>query len=84
MTFDLQTAAIPGRAEGRSRIWIPFFLVWVLLVPLVLLLAPLVFAACLMVKVNAFRGVAVYWQFFSALRGLRVEVDNPRTSISIS
>lgn len=83
MNSGVHTAAIPGRSERRRSIWIPFLLVWLLLAPFVVLLAPLVFVACLLVRVNPFRGVAVYWQFFSALRGLRIEVDNPGASISI-
>ena len=65
------------------RLWIPFLLVWILLLPFVLLLAPLVFVACLVARVGPFRGVAVYWQVFNSLRGLRVEVEDPNARIRI-
>jgi hypothetical protein len=74
------TALKPRR---RLHIWIPLLLVWVLLLPFILLLAPLVFVACLIAKVDPFQGVLVYWQIFNALRGLRVEVDDPGVRIRI-
>jgi hypothetical protein len=72
------------RPRRRFRLWIPLLLVWGLLLPFVLLLAPLVFVACLFVKVNPFRGVAVYWQLFNSFRGLRVEVEDPGARIRIT
>ena len=77
------TAEIPASRSWRFPLWIPFLLAWVLLLPFVLLLAPLVFVACLVWQVNPFRGVALYWQVFNALRGLRIEVDDPCAPISI-
>lgn len=73
----------PRAKPRRFRLWIPILLVWVLLLPFVLVLAPLVFAACLAACGNPFRGVAVFWQLFSGLRGVRVEVDDPGEAVSI-
>jgi hypothetical protein len=83
MTHGSRTATIPARPTWRFPLWIPFLLVWLLLMPLVLLLAPLVFVACVASRVNPLRGVAVYWQVFYALRGLRIMVDHPRAPMSI-
>lgn len=58
-------------------------MVWVLLLPFVLLLAPLVFVACLAVRIDPLQGVAVYWQLINALRGLRIVVDDPNAPVSI-
>lgn len=77
------TAAIPARRRWRFPLWIPFLLVWLVLLPFVLLLTPLVFVACLAFRVKPFRGVAVYWQVYNALRGLRIQVDDPCAPISI-
>lgn len=76
-------ALIAVRPRRRFRLWIPLLLVWVLLLPFVLLLAPLLFVACLVVKVDPFRGVAVYWQVFNSLRGLRVEAEDPCAQLRI-
>jgi len=81
MTHRHHPAAAPARPRFLLRI--PILLLWVPLLPLVLLLAPLVFVACLVMRVNPFRGVAVFWQFFSGLQGLRVAVDDPGAAVSI-
>jgi hypothetical protein len=78
--------AVASREKRRRRghrIWIPIILVWLLLLPFVLLLAPLVFVVFLVLGVNPFRAVAVYWQTFKALRGVRIVVENPQAPISI-
>ena len=75
--------AITASPRQRFHLGIPFLLVWALALPLVLLLAPLVFAACLIFRVNPFQGVSVYWQVFDSLRGLRVEMDDPSAQIRI-
>ncbi len=83
MTHSSYTAANPARPRRRFPLWIPFLLIWLLLLPFVLLLAPLVFVACLALRVNPFRGIAVYWQLFNALRGVRIVVEDPGAPVSI-
>jgi uncharacterized membrane protein len=63
--------------ESRTfRLWIPLFLIWLLLLPLAVLLSPLIFIACLVCRVNPFRGVAVVWQILSALKDAEYEVEH--------
>jgi hypothetical protein len=83
MTCRHNLTAVSARAPRRFRLRIPILLVWVLLLPFALLLAPLVFVACLMARVGPFRGVAVFWQLFCGLRGVRVALDDPGAAISI-
>ena len=80
MNIYCSTDAVVVRQRRQFRLCIPFLLVWVLVLPVILLLAPLVFVACLVAEVNPFRGVSVYWQVFNSLRGLRVEVSDPGVS----
>jgi hypothetical protein len=75
--------AVSARPPRRFRLRIPILLIWVLLLPIVLLLAPLVFVAGLVARVGPFRGVAVFWQLFCGLRGLQVTVDDPGAAVSI-
>ncbi len=49
---------------------------------LFMLLAPLVFVACLAFEINPFRGVAVCWQLFDSLRGLRIVIEDARAPIA--
>ena len=77
------THTIPMATKRQFHLWIPLLLIWVVLLPFVLLLAPLVFVACLVMGVDPIQGVSVYWQLFSSLRGLRVEVEDPGARIRI-
>lgn len=65
------------------RIWIPLFIVWLLLLPLVLLLLPVALVACLMVRINAFRAFAVFWQLFSSFSGTRIDLDEGKYAVAI-
>ena len=75
--------SIPMGPKRRVHVWLPLLPVWVLLLPFILLLAPLIFVACLVAKIDPFQGVSVYWEVFSSLRGLRVEVNDLGAQIQI-
>ena len=69
--------------ESRTfRLWIPLFLVWLLLLPLALLLSPFIFIACLVCRVNPWRGVALLWQVLTALADTNVEVEHRSAAMS--
>ena len=69
--------------ESRTfRLWIPLFLIWLLLLPLAVLLSPFVFIACLVCRVNPFRGVAVIWQILTALTDTNIEVEHRSAGVS--
>lgn len=69
--------------ESRTfRLWIPLFLVWLLLLPLAILLSPFIFIACLFCRVNPLRGVAVVWEILNALADTNVEVENRSAGMS--
>jgi uncharacterized membrane protein len=64
------------------RLWIPLFLIWLLLLPLAVLLSPFVFIACLFCRVNPLRGVAVMWQILNALTDTNIEVEHRSAGVS--
>lgn len=69
--------------ESRTfRLWIPLFLVWLLLLPLAILLSPFIFIACLFCHVNPWRGVALLWQILTALADTNVEVEHRSAAMS--
>lgn len=69
--------------ESRTfRLWIPLFLMWMLLVPLGILLSPFLFIGFLLCRVNPFRGVAAVWQTFIALADTRLEVEHRTAGLS--
>jgi uncharacterized membrane protein len=69
--------------ESRTfRIWIPLVLIWVLLLPLAVLVSPFIFVACMVCRVNPFRGVGVMWQILVALADTRVDVERRSAGMS--
>lgn len=72
------------RNQRGFHMWIPLFLVWLLLLPFALLMLPLIFIGCLVFAVNPFRAIAAFWRLVAALKGTNIEVDQPDCYVSIS
>ncbi len=68
---------------GFMGFQIPMFFLWLLLLPLALLLAPLVFVACLVQEINPFRAFAAFWRTLTALRGTEFELGKNEHSIEV-
>ncbi|MEK7355072.1 MAG: hypothetical protein AAB250_01385 [Bdellovibrionota bacterium] len=66
-----------------SRWWLPLFLVWILLLPIVVVIAPFALIVCLICAVNPLRAVAVFWELFVALRGTQIQVQDMNQFIDI-
>jgi hypothetical protein len=75
--------SLHGRESRTLRLWVPLILVWLLLVPLVVLLSPLVFVACLAWRVNGFRAFWVAWQILQALNDTECEIEHHSAGVSI-
>ena len=68
--------------KGRGvRLWLPLFLLWLLVLPLLILLLPFYLAFCAVVRVDALRGIAACWSVLSATSGTHIEVDTPRAFV---
>lgn len=65
------------------RLWIPLFLIWLLLLPFLLLLLPLAMLACLIVRINPFRTLAILWQMIAGLRGTDIEVNDANAAVVV-
>ncbi|HLK26372.1 MAG TPA: hypothetical protein VKT30_17075 [Caulobacteraceae bacterium] len=65
------------------RLWLPIFLVWLLLVVLGLILSPLIILACLIVGLNPFATVWRLMRVFAALAGTHIEVQAPDAVILV-
>ncbi len=65
------------------RLWIPLFLVWLLLLPFILLLLPVAILVCLALQVNPFQALAVFWHVFTGLRGTNIEVNDPNSVVRV-
>lgn len=67
----------------QCRIWLPLFLIWVLLLPLLLLASPFAICALLSLKVNPSRALEAFWRLLSATRGTHIEVRDPSQEVFI-
>jgi uncharacterized membrane protein len=79
----LAVVSLRNREGGRFRMWVPLILIWLLFLPFVVLLSPLIGIACLACRVNPFRGFFVVWQILSALRKTEFELDQTSTGVSV-
>jgi hypothetical protein len=77
-----QVVVAPG--HGRPiRLWLPLFLVWLLLVVLGVLLSPLIIVACLIARMNPFTTVWRLCRVFAALAGTHIEVRSPEAVVLV-
>jgi hypothetical protein len=56
------------------RIWIPLFLIWLVLLPLVPIAFVVLGIVCLVVGVHPWRAISVGWGILNGLHGTDVEV----------
>jgi hypothetical protein len=66
------------------RLSIPFLLLWIVLAPLLVLLVPVLFIACIWVRIEPFRAIGTLFQILAALRGTQVEVQNENVSVLLN
>ena len=74
--------SLRNQQSRTFRLWIPVFLMWLLLVPLGILLSPFIFIGFLVCRVNPFQGVAALWQILTALSDTRLEVEHRSAGLS--
>lgn len=74
--------SLQNQQSRTFRLWIPIFLIWILLVPIGILITPFLFLGFLVCGVNAFRGVALIWQILWALCHTRLEVEHRSAGFS--
>jgi len=66
------------------RLSIPFLLLWVLMLPLLVLIIPILFIAALFAQLNPFLAVGALLRVLAALRGTQVEVVNDSVSVLVN
>jgi hypothetical protein len=75
--------SLRGRESRTLRLWVPLIVLWLLLVPFVMLLSPLIFLGCLACRINPFRAFSVGWQILRALNDTEFDVEHRSAGISI-
>lgn len=81
----MMVATIEVRPRGRRpiRLWLPMFLIWLLLAPLAILLSPFIVLWMVVCRLNPFRAIGAILSLLSALSGTRVEVRSPDAFVNI-
>lgn len=74
---------LPNRMRRGVRLWVPLFLVWLLLLPFVLVLLPVYFVVCAVIDIAPFRTLGAFFQVLGSLNGFHVEVDSPDAAVLI-
>ncbi len=71
-------------AHGKGiRLWLPLFLVWLLLIVLGIILSPLILIACLIARLNPFLTVWRLIGVFVAMAGTDIEVHAPDADVVV-
>jgi len=67
------------QADGARpvRIWLPLILVWILLLPFLVLIVPVVMILGALAGMNPLTALASFFGVFCALAGTHVEVEAP-------
>ncbi len=74
---------LPNPAHRGIRLWVPLFLIWLLLLPFVLVLLPVYFVVCAVIDIDPFHTLGSMLMLLGSLNGMHVEVDSPSAAVLI-
>ena len=80
-------AIIRIRDEERGRrlfLWIPLFLIWLLLLPFVPLLVFVLLIICAAKEIDPIRALHVGFDFVAAFAGTQIEVESRKSRVEIA
>jgi hypothetical protein len=74
---------LPSPMHRGIRLWVPLFLIWLLLLPFVLVLLPVYFVVCATIDIAPFHTLGSMLMLLGSLNGMHVEVDSPSAAVLI-
>jgi len=74
---------VVNRSGRWVRLWIPLFLVWLLLLPFALILMPVLLVVWVVADVDPWPALRSIWNFLSGFSGTNVEVAAPDASVFV-
>jgi len=75
---------IQRRADGRMyHLWLPLFLIWLLLLPLAIIALPFVIVIGLIAGIEIFKAMGGVLRVLNALNGTHVDIDQAGRHIVI-
>ncbi len=72
---------VTGRQGRALRLWVPLFLVWILLLPFAVILLPFLFIVCAAADLDPVEAMSSVMAVLASLSGTHVEVDAPDASV---
>ncbi len=79
----LARVSIRHHQGPRFRIWLPLFLLWLLLLPFAVVLSPLMAIGCWLVGLNPIETFLVVWRILAALKGTDVQFDSYSDAVTV-
>jgi hypothetical protein len=74
---------LSSRTRRPIRLWVPLFLVWLLLLPFVLVLLSVYFVVCAVMDIAPFATLGALFAVLGSLNGTHVEVDSRDAAVFI-
>ena len=74
---------LPNANHRGIRLWVPVFLIWILLLPFLLVLLPVFFVVCAVIDIHPFKALGAFFAILTSLNGTHIEVDSPDASVFI-
>jgi hypothetical protein len=75
--------AVCSEERQFVRLWLPLFLLWILLLPIAVLTLPVLAILWLIYGRSALAKPLALWQIFASMRGTLVDIDHPDGSVFI-
>jgi len=75
--------AVCSEERQFVRLWLPLFLLWILLLPVAVLTLPVLAILWLIYGRSALAKPLALWQIFASMRGTLVDIDHPDGSVFI-
>jgi hypothetical protein len=71
------------RGSRSLRLWLPLFLAWLLLLPIVLVVLPFALLTLLLCRIDPWRAIAAFWGALAGTRGTHIEFATAKNSILV-
>ncbi|WP_432981844.1 hypothetical protein [Dactylosporangium sp. CA-233914] len=81
---QLLTVRVKRPAGRPIRIWVPVLPVLLVLAPVVVLATAVAAVACLVYRISLLRALGTGWRIMSALPGTRFDIEQGRTAVLVS
>lgn len=74
---------LPTASHRGMRLWVPVFVIWLLLLPFVLVLLPVFFVMCAVMDIHPFKTLGAFFAVLGSMGGTHVEFDGPDAAVFI-